>query len=117
MNEQERRKELREQYKQTHPEAGVYRIVNTQNGKALLGSTPNLPSIRNKLDFSRSTNTSGALDYRLRKDIQQYGIDAFSLEILEALETRPEMTAAEIKDDLAVLEALWREKQDPSLLY
>ena len=26
-------------YKQTHPEAGVYRIVNTRTGKGLLGAT------------------------------------------------------------------------------
>jgi hypothetical protein len=72
-----RRKELLTEYKQTHPEAGVYRIVNTQNGRALLGSTPNLASIRNKLEFARSTNTPGALDYRLATDIRRFGLDAF----------------------------------------
>jgi hypothetical protein len=39
------------------------------------------------------------------------------LEVLEVLETKPEMTPAEIRDDLATLEALWREKLDPALLY
>jgi len=117
MNEQARRKELRAQYKQTHPEAGVYRILNSRNNKALLGSTPNLASIRNRLEFAKSTNMPGALDLRLSKDIRQFGIDAFSLEVLEVLETRPEMTQAEIREDLATLEELWREKLDPSLLY
>jgi hypothetical protein len=117
VNEHSRRKELRTQYKQTHREAGVYRIVNTRNNKALLGSTPNLPSIRNKMEFARTTNMPGALDRRLRQDILEFGIDAFSLEILEVLETRPEMTTAEIQRDLATLEELWREKQDPALLY
>lgn len=117
MNDQARRKELRAQYKQTHPEAGVYRIINSENSKVLLGSSANLASVRNRLAFAKSTNSPGALDQRLRDDIRRFGIDAFSLEILEVLETKPEMTPAEIRDDLAVLEDLWRERQDPALLY
>jgi hypothetical protein len=117
MSEQDRRKALVRQYQQTQPEAGVYRIVNSHNNKSLLGSTPNLASIRNKLAFARSTNLPGALDLRLSKDIRQFGIDAFSLEVLEVLDIRPEMTPAQIREDLDTLEALWREKLDPSLLY
>lgn len=117
MSDRERRKELRTQYKQTHPEAGVYRFVNTVNGKMLVGSAPNLASVRSKMAFAKSRNMLGALDYRLRDDIRTFGIDAFSLEILEVLEIEPGMTAAEIRRDLATLEALWREKYDPALLY
>ena len=117
VSEQARRKDFVAQYKQTQPEAGVCRIVNRRTNKALLGSTPNLASIRNRLSFAKSTNSPGALDHWLRKDIREFGIDAFLLEVLEVLETKPEMTPAEIRDDLATLEALWREKLDPALLY
>ncbi|MCL4465705.1 MAG: GIY-YIG nuclease family protein [Chloroflexi bacterium] len=117
MNEQSRRKELREQYKRSRPEAGVYRIVNGKNGKSLLGSTANLASLRSKMEFAKSTNTPGALDRRLAKDVAQFGLDAFSLEILDVLEIRPEMTAADVQEELATLEALWRERMDPSFLY
>jgi hypothetical protein len=94
------------QYKQTQPEAGVYRIVNSRNNKTLLDSTPNLASIRNRLEFAKSTNSPGPLDHRLQKDIRGFGVDAFSLEVLKVLETKPEMTSAEIRDNLATLEAL-----------
>jgi hypothetical protein len=77
----------------------------------------NLPSVQNKLEFARRTNGTGGLDHRLTKEIRELGIEAFSLEILEVLETRPEMTDAEIRADLATLEDLWREKLDPALLY
>jgi hypothetical protein len=117
MSDGARRKELRAQYKQIQREAGVYRIVNGKNNKALLGSTPDLTNIRNKMAFVRSTNMPGALDLRLRRDIEACGIDAFSLDVLEVLETEPGMTAEEIKRDLATLEELWREKLDPALLY
>ncbi|MHB1134439.1 MAG: GIY-YIG nuclease family protein [Chloroflexota bacterium] len=117
MNDRARRKELTAQYKQTHPEAGVYRIVNRQNGKALLGSTTNLASLHNKVQFARETNTPGTLDGRLRADVIRFGLDAFELEILEVLQPEPETTTAQLQEDLATLEALWREKMDPALLY
>jgi hypothetical protein len=117
MSQQDRRKELRSQFEQALPEAAVYRIVNSQNNKALLGSTMNMTGIRNRFTFARSNNAPGGLDMRLSKDIRQYGFDAFSLEILEVLDVTPEMTEAAIKADLATLEALWREKTDPALLY
>jgi hypothetical protein len=117
MDQKSRRKQLVTEYKQTQPEAGVYRIVNSQNGRILLGSSPNLPSVRGKMEFARSTNAATIFGYKMAPDVRQHGIDAFSLEILEVLETRPEMTRAEILADLATLEGLWREKFDPSQLY
>ena len=117
MDQKARRKQLTSEYKQARPEAGVYRIVNSGNGKVLLGSSPNLPSVRSKMEFGKSTGSPGVFGYTIAPDIRRFGIDAFSLEILEVLEVRPEMTQAEILADLKTLEELWREKIDPSLLY
>ena len=117
MIDRRRRKELRAQHQQERPEAAVYRIVNRVSNKALLGTTPNLTSIRNKLEFAQSTNSPVVLDWRLAPDIRRDGIGAFALEILEVLDVTPEMTPADIQADLATLEALWREKLDPALLY
>jgi hypothetical protein len=116
MNDKTRRKELQEQYKESRPEAGVYRIVNTRTNKTLLGSTPNLAAIRSRMEFARSTG-GGTLHYRLKDDIRQYGIEAFELEVLDVLETKPEMSEAQIRSELATLETLWREKLDPASLY
>ena len=117
MDQRSRRKQLVSEYKQTRPEAGVYRIVNSQNGKVLLASSPNLPSVQGKMEFARSTNAATIFGYKMAPDVRTFGIDAFSLEILEVLDVRPEMTQTEILADLKTLEELWREKQDPSLLY
>jgi hypothetical protein len=117
MNEKSRRRELSASYKQNHPEAGVYRIVNARNGKVLLGSAANLASMRNKLEFARSTNTPSALDRKLRDDVRAFGIEAFSFEVLESFAPSPELTTTKIREELAVLEALWRERLDPALLY
>ncbi|MCC6174803.1 MAG: GIY-YIG nuclease family protein [Chloroflexi bacterium] len=117
MSDKARRRQLVADYKHSHPEAGVYRIVNARTNRALLGSTANLGSIRGKLEFAKSTGSPGALDHRLARDVKTYGLDAFSLEILEVLEVRPEMTHAEILADLAALEDLWREKLASTPLY
>lgn len=50
--EKARREELSTQFKQTRPEAGVYRIVNVRANNALLDSTPNLESVQNRLAFA-----------------------------------------------------------------
>ncbi|MFN0072077.1 MAG: GIY-YIG nuclease family protein [Chloroflexota bacterium] len=117
MTDSARRKELTGEFKQTRPEAGVYRLVNTRNQRVLLGSTPNLVSIRNKLRFARATNMPTIIDYKLKDDVVEFGIKAFSLEVLEVLAVKPEATSEQVLQDLAVMEALWREKQDPELLY
>ena len=112
-----RRKALSEQFQQATPEAGVYRIVNLRTGRLLLGSTANLAGLRNRFEFARSTGSPAALDQRLAGDIRSLGLESFSLEVLDRLEPSPEMTPAQIAADLVTLEALWRERIDPSLLY
>jgi hypothetical protein len=117
VDQKARRKELVEEYRRTGPEAGVYRLVNRQTGKALVGSALNLGSMSGKLDFARKTGGISALDRKVWPDARQYGVEAFELEILEVLEVRPEMTQTEIRTDLTALEELWRERFDPAQLY
>ncbi len=117
MDAQSRRKQLQQQYKESRPEAGVYRIVNSRNQKLLLGSTPNLASLRNKLAFAKATGSPGALDHRLAKDLREFGLEAFTLEVLDVLDVTSEQTRTQILEELATLEALRREEVDPALLY
>ena len=117
MPNRSRRKELVSDYKQTRREAGVYRVVNRQTGKALLGSSLNLDSVRSKMEFARQTGSSGVLGYQLKRDIERFGIENFELEILDVLETSPEMSDAQVRADLTALEQLWREKYAADALY
>lgn len=117
MSDRTQRRALRDAYRQAPPEAGVYLIHNSAAGKALLGSTVNLASLHNKLEFARATNTTGVLDHRLRGDAGAFGMGILSLEVLEVLKVTPAMTPAEVLSDLATLEALWQEKLGPDRLY
>ena len=117
MTDRAERKRLLAEYKQHGPQAGVYRIVNRCTDRALIGSTLNLGSVRGKLEFARATHTTGGLDHRLNHDIRAFGIDAFEFEILEVLEASPDRTPAGVREDLATLETLWREKLHPTSTY
>ena len=117
MTEKARRKELVGEFKQNRSQAGVFRIVNRRTNRVLVGSTQNLASMESKMRFARSTGSTSALHLALKDDGKKFGVEAFELEVLELLETKPESTSEQIRSDLDVLEALWREKQDPELLY
>lgn len=117
MTDASRRKELKAQYRESGPEAGVYRWLNTHTGRFLVASTTDLASIRNKLDFARSTGGTGVFDYRMKPDLKQTGIDAISLEILETFEPDPSMSPTDIKRDLETLVELWREKLGLEMSY
>ena len=117
MSEQQRRKDLVAEYQRNGPEAGVWRIVDTVTGKALLGTSMNLAGTKNRFEFARSTDTIGGLDHRVHADVKEHGFATFEVEVVEVLERRPEATEAEVREDLAALEALVREGIDPDLLY
>jgi hypothetical protein len=110
MTDRERRRELTDDYRQARAEAGIYRITNTRSGRGIVASSTNLPSIRNRFDFARSTGSYSALDNRLQADAKALGIEALELEILEVVAQPATMTRFELVRELEVLEALWREK-------
>jgi hypothetical protein len=112
-----RRKELTAEYRRSRRPAGVYAIRCAGSGKALLGSSADLDSARNRVEFARATNMPGALDGRLRADFERFGSEAFSFEVLDVLDVAPEATEADLRSDLAALLSLWREKLDPAGLY
>jgi hypothetical protein len=117
MTSADRRKELRAQYEQQPRKAVVYALRNTLTGRIVVASTPDLDSVRNKLEFARATNSPSALDGRLPAEVREFGIDAFVLDVLDVLEVKPEASPAEVQTDLSALEDLWREKLSDASRY
>lgn len=110
MGDNLRRRQLRDEYEQRSPEAGVYALRNTKSGRVFIGSSADLRSVRNRFDFAQATGTPSALDVRLAADAREVGVSAFEFEILDRLTLTPDMSADQIAADLAELEALWRTK-------
>jgi hypothetical protein len=104
----DRRGELRATYEQRPREAGVYVLRNTVTGRILIASSVDLASIRNRLEFGQSTDSTGVLDRRLVADARAHGMASFTFEVLDVLPADPERDGAQTADDLKTLEDLWR---------
>jgi hypothetical protein len=110
-----RRKEITNAYKNRKLHGGVYIINNTVNGKYLIDHVANLQSAQNRFQFAITTGST--LHPKLQKDWKELGAQAFTFEVLEELEQKPEQSQSAFMDDLAVLEQLWRTKFDASKAY
>jgi hypothetical protein len=108
-NEMNRRQELQQQYKETKKEAGVFQVRNTINGKLWVISTKNLKSMNGKLmELQIGTHRNQFL----QKDWNEFGGDAFVLEVLEVLKVK-ETGYFDENDALKKLEEKWLEELQP----
>ena len=110
-----RRKEMTNAYKNRKLQGGVYIITNTLNGKYLIDHVANLQSAQNHFQFAVTTGST--VHPRLEKDWKELGTPAFTFEVLEELEQKPEQSQTAFMDDLKTLEQLWRAKFDVSKEY
>ena len=104
------RKELIRKYKETRRPMGVYCVRNTTNGKLLVGSSVDLPSILNRERFQLGLGLHG--NPGLQKDWNAMGPEAFVFEVLDTLNP-PEQTDYDPSPDLSVLEQMWLDKLTP----
>ena len=105
-----RKKRLKEDYKQTHTPMGIYQIRCLANGKVLLGASLNLPGILNSNRFQLKIGKHP--NKRLQADWSRFGSEKFSFEILDEL-TATEGVDHDYRQDLASLEELWLDKLQP----
>lgn len=105
----DRKTQLKQQYKETKPEAAVYRIVNTVNQKCFVASTPNTKTLNGKL-FQLKMGSH--YNRELQADWKKYGEDAFRFEILEILKPK-ETGYFDAAYELEKLEEKWLEKLQP----
>ena len=89
---------------------GIYRVLNRANGKALVGSSVNLPAILNR---HQAQLKMGVHQNRtLQADWEEFGPDAFEFEVLDVLKP-PDQPDYAPADDLRVLEEMWLDKLSP----
>jgi hypothetical protein len=103
------RAEIRREYKQTKPQAGIYQIKNRMNGKVYLGSSTNLhgPLNRNKFLLTSGLHKNE----QLQKDWNEFGPDAFTFDILEVVKQTEDPNFS-LDAELTLLEEIWIEKLD-----
>ncbi|MBN1559607.1 GIY-YIG nuclease family protein [candidate division KSB1 bacterium] len=106
----EKKKKLKQDYKNRPPEGGVFQIKNLQDGKIYVGSNMNVRAALNSIPFQLKL---GVLRHKeLQADYNLLGPDMFSFEVLERLEPQDDPNY-DYHADLATLEELWLEKLQP----
>ena len=97
------KKQLKEVYKETPIEAGVFTLTNKRNGKVFVGSFNNLKRL-NGFQFMLKTNTHN--NKALQADYNTFGVDAFDIEVVEYLKKKEE-GYFDAKKELEKLEDKW----------
>ncbi|MBB6216098.1 hypothetical protein HNQ80_002197 [Anaerosolibacter carboniphilus] len=103
-----RKKELKEQYKQMRHEMGIFIIRSKVNNKCYIEATQDL---RGTMNGTRFKLGAGAHPNRqLQKEWKEFGEGNFTIEILENLEYDKDESKTDYKEDLALLRMIWEEK-------
>lgn len=105
----DRKKELKQQYKDMKQAGGVYQIRNTINPKVFVVATPNLKTINGR---HVELQTGGHRNNALQEDWNSFGEEAFVFEVLEVLE-EPEEGFFDKKQALKDLEQKWLDLLQP----
>ncbi len=93
---------------------GVFCVRNGAVSKALVGTSVNVPAMLNRIRFQLDHGSHP--NRQLQNDWNELGSAVFSFESLDVLEPAKERDY-DPSDDLAALEALWREKLSASVAF
>jgi len=94
------RKELKEEYKQKRPIAGVFQIKNQENGMILIDASTNIMAKWNRhkteLRFGSHRN------HKLQADWNQFGEEKFKASIISKVKTK-EAEMYDLRTDVAIM--------------
>ena len=105
------RKEITREYKERQHPVGVFRVLNTVNGKSFIGTSVNLPAMLNRQKAQLAMK--GHPNRELQSDWNELGEESFIFEVLDTLTRPAEAPNYDPADDLKSLQALWMEKLQP----
>ena len=105
-----KKKELKREYKQNHRQMGIYQIRNMVNDKLLIGAALDLQGILNRHKFELRMGSHR--NKILQAEWNEFGSECFAFEILDELTPKEELNH-DYKADLAIIEKLWLENLQP----
>ncbi len=104
----DRKKELKEQYKQLKTEMGIFIIQNKINNKYLLVTTQNLHGMINRTRFQ--LKSGGHPNRELQKEWNELGEGNFIFTILETLDYDKDESKTDYSEELYIMELMLTEK-------
>ena len=107
---QNKRSDLKRDYKENPPLAGIFKITNKANGKIYIDKGLNVSGIMNRHEFQLKNGSHK--NTQLQKDWRGLGAENFTFEVIDRLKP-PEDPAVDINSELADLESVWLEELKP----
>jgi len=104
----DRKKELKEQYRQMKPQMGIVAFTCLASGKAYLACAKDTKGTINSKMFQLASGKCFAKN--LQADWQQYGAAGFEVGVLETLDYSEDESKADYSADLQALRELCRER-------
>jgi hypothetical protein len=103
-----KKNELKREYKLNHRPMGVYQIRNVANEKVLIGAALDLPGVFNRHQFQLKMGNHP--NRALQAEWNEFGAEGFAFEILDELTPKE---GRDSQEELAFLEELWLENTQP----
>ncbi|KAB2334454.1 GIY-YIG nuclease family protein [Cytobacillus depressus] len=105
----DRKKELKQQYKEIPIKAGVYQIKNNKNQKIFINSSRNFKTLNGE-KFMLESGTH--INKALQQEWNKFGKEAFTFDVLEVLKKKDDPYFNE-KEALAELVSKWLDQLQP----
>lgn len=104
----DRKKELKEMYKQMKTDMGIFIIQSKANNKYYLETTQNL---KGKMNSSRFQLEAGSFrNQELQKDWNQYKAENFEIKVLENLKYDKDESKTDYSEELEIMKTIWQDK-------
>lgn len=104
----DRKKELKQLYKQMKPEMGIFLLRAADDGRGYLQATANLSGMINRTKFQLEAGQHP--NRQLQAAWKEKGAANFTFEILEKLEYEKDEAKTDYSEELAILQMVWEEK-------
>ena len=95
------------QYKETPRPAGVFRVRHTPTGRTLVGSSPDVPAMLNRI--RAQLRMKGHPNRELQRDWDNGDPSDFEFDVLDLVE-QGDQSSSDVAAELEGLEAMWREE-------
>lgn len=104
----DRKKELKQQYKEMKPDMGVFAVTSSFANKCFIEAARDLKSRINSTEFKLKMGSH--FNKELQREWQENDRSSFKIEVLEMLEYDEDETKTDYSDELELLQIMWEEK-------
>jgi hypothetical protein len=111
----DKKKEIRNSYKNSKTDMGIYSIVENDSNKMWIGIAKDLKGIINSIQFQLDLGSHP--NKELQEQWKKFGKTAFKIDVLDKLDYDKENPDRDYSYDLKTLLDMWKEKLSCNTVY